>query len=42
MNRIDLRALTLAGPTGTSRELDPLTVLSLDNLLYMILFNGWC
>ena len=31
VNRIDLRALTLVGPTGTSPVLDPLDVLRLDN-----------
>ena len=30
-NKIDLRALTLVGPTGTSPVLDPLAVQHLDN-----------
>ena len=34
MNKIDLRALTLAGTTGTSPVLDPLAVLRLDNRLF--------
>ena len=35
MNRTDLRALTLVGPTGKNPVLDPLAVLCLDNRLYM-------
>ena len=35
MNRIDLPALTLVGPTGTSPVLDPLAVLRHDNRLQM-------
>ena len=35
MNRIDLQALTLAGPTGAILVLDPLAVLRLDNQLYI-------
>ena len=33
VNRTDLQALTLAGPTDTSLELDSLAVLCLDNQL---------
>ena len=38
VNRIDLRALTLAGPNGTSPVLDPLDVdvLRIDNQLCML------
>ena len=35
MNRVDLRVLSLAGPTGTSLVLDPLALQYLDNRLYM-------
>ena len=35
VNRIDLRALTLVGPLGTSPVLDPLAVLHLDNQLFI-------
>ena len=36
MNETDIRALTLVGPTGKSLVLDPLTVLRLNNRLYML------
>ena len=36
MNRIDLQALTLAGPTGPSPVLDPQAVLGLGNEQYII------
>ena len=35
VNRIDLRALTLVGPTVTRPVQDPLAILSLDNRLYI-------
>ena len=34
MNRKDLQALTLVGPTRNNLELDPLAVLHLDNKLF--------
>ena len=42
VNRIDLRALTLVGPTVTRLVLDPLAVISLDNRLciYIICNQG--
>ena len=39
MNRIDLLALTLVGPTGTSPVLDPLAVLRLNNKRYLLKQN---
>ena len=35
MNKTDLRALTLVGPTRENQVQDPLAVLNLDNLLYI-------
>ena len=35
MNRKDLQALTLVGPTRDNQYPDPLAVLHLDNQLYM-------
>ena len=35
VNRVDIRALTLVGPTGASPILDPLAVLHLHNRLYI-------
>ena len=37
LNRIDLQALTLVGPSGTSPVLDSLAVLCLDNPLFICL-----
>ena len=44
MNRIDLQALTLAGPTGKNPVPDPLGVLHLDKQLFMKYFmkDGEC
>ena len=39
VNRKDLRALTLVGPTRNNRILDPLAVLHLDNRLYIMNSN---
>ena len=36
VNRKDLRALTLVGPTRDNPVLDPLVVIHLDNQLYII------
>ena len=36
MNRKDLQALTLVGPTRNNPVLDPLAVLHLDNQLFML------
>ena len=42
VNKIDLPALTLAGPTGKSLVLDPLAVLCLDKGLYITIKNKLC
>ena len=39
MNRIDLRALTLAGPTGTNPVLDPLAVLRCTTMILLKILN---
>ena len=38
MNRKDLQALTLVGPTRDNPELDPLAILHLYNQLYILIY----
>ena len=40
-NRINLQALTSAGPTGTNPVLEPLAVLHLDNQLYLYVLHDF-